>query len=51
MIRARTQEDEQSVKDHDEVPFYAIRKYCDENGLEFHDGEFEDIEDNDDKKI
>ena len=43
MMGARTQEDEQSVKDHDEVPFYAIRKYCDENGLEFHDGEFEDI--------
>jgi len=43
MMRARTPENEQSVKDHDEVPFYAIRKYCDENGLKFHDGEFEDI--------
>jgi len=43
MMRARTPENEQSVKDHDEVPFYAIKKYCDENGLKFHDGEFEDI--------
>ena len=43
MMRARTPEDEQSVKDHDEVSFYAIKKYCDENGLKFHDGEFRDI--------
>ena len=43
MMRARTPENEQSVKAHDEVPFYAIKKYCDENGLKFHDGEFEDI--------
>ena len=43
MMKARTPEDEQSVKDHDEVSFYAIKKYCDENGLKFHDGEFEDI--------
>ena len=43
MMRARTPENEQSVKDHDEVPFYAIKKYCDENGLKFHDGEFRDI--------
>ena len=43
MMRARTPEDVQSVKDHDEVSFYAIKKYCDENGLKFHDGEFRDI--------
>ena len=43
MMRARTPEDEQSVKDHDEASFYAIKKYCDENGLKFHDGEFRDI--------
>ena len=43
MMRARTPEDEQSVKDHDEVSFYAIKKYCAENGLKFHDGEFRDI--------
>ena len=43
MMRARTPEDIQSVKDHDEVSFYAIKKYCDENGLKFHDGEFRDI--------
>jgi len=43
MMRARTPENIQSVKDHDEVSFYAIKKYCDENGLKFHDGEFRDI--------
>jgi len=43
MMRARTPENVQSVKDHDEVSFYAIKKYCDENGLKFHDGEFRDI--------
>ena len=28
---------------HDRVPFYAIRTYCDENKLIFHKGEFEDV--------
>ena len=43
MMNARTPEDEQSVKDHDEVPFYAIKKYCEENGMKFHKDEFNDI--------
>ena len=43
MMNARTPEDEQSVKDHDEVPFYAIKKYCKENGMKFHKDEFGDI--------
>ena len=43
MMNARTPEDEQSVKDHDEVPFYAIKKYCEENGMKFHKNEFSDL--------
>ena len=43
IMNARTPEDEQSVKNHDEVPFYAIKKYCQENGLEFHKDEFNDL--------
>ena len=43
IMAARTPEDEESIKNHDETPFYAIQEYCKENGLEFHDGEFEDI--------
>ena len=33
IIRNRTAEDVQSIRDHDEVPFYALKKYCEENGL------------------
>ena len=43
VIDARTSEDEESIKNHDQTPFYAIQEYCKENGLEFHDGEFEDV--------
>ena len=43
MMKARTPEDEQSVKDHDEVPFYAIKVYCEKNKLIFHKDEFNDI--------
>ena len=43
MMNARTPEDEQSVKDHDEVPFYAIKVYCEKNKLIFHKDEFNDI--------
>jgi len=39
----RTPKDVESIKNHDNVPFYAIKKYCEKNGLIFHDGEFEDI--------
>ena len=43
MMNARTPEDEQSVKDHDEVPFYAIKVYCEKNKLIFHKDEFNGI--------
>ena len=43
VMNERTEQDEISIRNHDEVSFYAIKKYCDENNLEFHDGEFEQI--------
>ena len=39
----RTPKDVESAGNHDRVPFYAIKKYCEDNGLIFHDDEFEDI--------
>ena len=39
IIRNRTAEDVQSIRNHDEVPFYALRKYCQENGLIFHEND------------
>ena len=43
VMNERTEEDEISIRNHDEVSFYAIKKYCDENNLKFHKGEFEQI--------
>ena len=43
LISNRTSKQEKSIADHDQVPFYAIKKYCEDNGLIFHDDEFEDI--------
>ena len=43
IVAARTASDVKSVMDHDRVPFYAIQKVCDENGLKFHPQEFKDI--------
>ena len=43
IIRNRTAEDVQSIRDHDEVPFYALKKYCKDNGMLFHENEFEDL--------
>jgi hypothetical protein len=43
IIRNRTAEDVQSIRDHDEVPFYALKKYCEENGLIFHENEFNEL--------
>ena len=43
IVAIRTAKDVKSVMNHDRVPFYAIRTYCDENGLIFHKGEFEDV--------
>ena len=42
IIRNRTAEDVQSIRDHDEVPFFALKKYCEDNGLLFHEKEFDD---------
>ena len=39
----RTEADEESIKKHDENSYYAIEKYLDEYGLEFHNQEMEDI--------
>ena len=43
IIRVRTPEQVESVMNHDEIPYYAIRKVCEENGLEFHKNEFVQI--------
>ena len=43
IVAIRTAKDVKSVMDHDRVPFYAIRTYCDEHGLIFHDNEFKDV--------
>ena len=43
IVSMRTPEQVQSVRAHDQEPYYAIRKVCQENGLEFHDGEFTQI--------
>ena len=43
ITRLRTPEQVQSVRDHDQEPYYAIRKVCEENNLDFHDGEFTPI--------
>ena len=43
IMDARTSEDEESIKNHDQIPFYAIQEYCKEHGLKFHDKEFEDL--------
>jgi len=42
-MNKRTPKDVESIKNHDNVPFYAIREVCKKNQLIFHDGEFEDI--------
>jgi len=43
IVANRTAENVKSVMNHDRVPFYAIRVYCKENGLVFHENEFNDI--------
>ena len=43
LIANRTAEQDKSIADHDEVPFYAIKKYCEDNKMIFHKDEFEDI--------
>ena len=43
IIRVRTPEQVQSVRDHDQDPYFAIKKVVRENGLEFHENEFNQI--------
>ena len=44
LIEARTKEDEESIRNHDENASYAIEMYCKENGLKFDlEEEFEDF--------
>jgi hypothetical protein len=43
LIANRSAKEVQSIMDHDEVPFYAIRKYCKDNGMIFHKDEFRDV--------
>ena len=43
LISNRTAAQEKSIADHDRVPFYAIKKYCDDNGMVFHKDEFKDL--------
>ena len=43
IMDGRTEEDEISIRNHDEHAFYAIEKYCEKNGLVFHGDEMKDI--------
>jgi len=43
IIENRTEEDEESIRLHDENSFYAIEQYCKKHGLIFHDNEMKDI--------
>ena len=43
LISNRTAAQEKSIADHDRVPFYAIKKYCDDNEMVFHKDEFKDL--------
>ena len=43
IMNSRTEEDEESIRNHDEHSFYAIDKYCEKHGLKFHDNEMDDI--------
>ena len=43
IVATRNEDDVRSVMNHDRVPFYAIQKVCEENGLKFHPQEFKDI--------
>jgi len=43
IVAVRTPEQVESILNHDQVPFYAIREVCNKNGLEFHEHEFNQI--------
>jgi len=43
LMERRTEEDEESIRNHDENSFYAIEQYCEKHGLIFHGDEMKDI--------
>ena len=43
IVANRSAEDVESIRNHDQEPYYALRKFCEEKGLKFHDGEFDQI--------
>ena len=43
IVNVRNETDVESIMNHDQEPFYAIRKVCEANNLDFHDGEFDQI--------
>ena len=43
IVAVRTPDQVESIMNHDQVPFYAIRKVCENNGLVFHKNEFNQI--------
>jgi nicotinic acid mononucleotide adenylyltransferase/predicted nucleotidyltransferase len=43
IIAVRSAKDVESIKNHDQEPFYAIKKFCERNQLVFHEGEFDQI--------
>ena len=38
IVNKRTAKDVESILNHDQEPYYAIRKVCEQNNIEFHDG-------------
>ncbi len=43
IVAVRTPEQVESILNHDQVPFYAIREVCNKHGLKFHEHEFHQI--------
>ena len=43
IVNKRTSKDVESILNHDQEPYYAIRKVCEQNNIEFHDGEYTQI--------
>ena len=43
IVAVRTSDQVESILNHDQVPFYAIREGCNKHGLEFHTHEFYQI--------
>lgn len=43
IVAKRSAKDVESIRNHDEEPYYALRKFCERKKLFFHDGEFRKI--------